>query len=348
MTGTYSPAEIRQKRIDHPKMRERELARILGISEGELVAAHCGFGATRIEPRLADFLNGMKSVGTVMVLTRNDGAVHEKIGVYEEIQVGTHNSLVIGENIDLRIFPSHWVHAFAVEKQVEGETRRSLQFFDKSGEAVHKVHLRPESNLEAYVALVEQLKSEDQTPGISVDPYEPSATTADEAVKPELRQRWAEMEDVHQFTRILRSLNISRRQALHMAEEEFATRLDHSAVEALFDRAVETGIRIMCFVGSRGCIQIHTGSIHNTKRLGPWLNVMDPTFHLHLRLDLLDEVWAVRKPVKEGYVTSVEAYDAAGNLVIQFFGKRHEGQDELAEWRSLVAGLPRLQRATAA
>jgi hypothetical protein len=37
----------------------------------------------------------------------------------------------------------------------------------------------------------------------------------------------------------------------------------------------------MCFVGNRGCIQIHTGPVKNIKIMGPWLNVMDPGFNLH-------------------------------------------------------------------
>lgn len=350
MQLSISPEQIRQKRRDNPKMRERELAQLLDISEAELVAAHCGHGVIRIEPRIADFLSGIKDVGTVMALTRNESAVHEKIGVYEKAHVSEANAIVLGGEIDLRIFPSHWVHGFAVEKQADGETRHSLQFFDKAGDAVHKVHLRPESNLEAYLALVEKLRSADQSPGITVSPIASDAkpVPSDTSVAPELRTRWAAMKDVHQFVGLLQSLKLSRQQAVHLVGEEFATRLDDSAIQALFDRAASTGIRLMCFVGSRGCIQIHTGPIETVKPLGPWLNVMDPTFHLHLRVDQLAELWAVRKPVKEGYVTSIEAYDADGHLVIQFFGKRHEGEDELPHWRALVAALPRPQQATAA
>jgi putative hemin transport protein len=75
--------------------------------------------------------------------------------------------------------------------------------------------------------------------------------------------------------------------------------------------------------------------------MGPWLNVMDETFHLHLRTDHLAEVWAVRKPTKDGHVTSLEAYDADGRMIVQFFGERHEGEAERADWRALAEGLPR-------
>jgi len=350
VAGLLRPEDIRQKRADNPKMRERDLARILGISEAELVAAHCGHGARRIEPRVAEFLAGMEAVGTVMALTRNESAVHEKIGVYENASASEKSAIVLGSEIDLRIFPSHWVHAFAVEKRDGGEVRHSLQFFDRAGDAVHKVHLQRESDLNAYLALIEKLTSVDQSPRVEVTPIVSSETSRgdDAAVGETLRECWTAMQDVHQLVGILRALKLSRRQAVHLIGEEFAWRLDSAAMSSMMERAVEKKTPIMCFVGSRGCIQIHSGPVENVAPMGPWLNVMDPTFHLHLRLDHLVELWAVRKPTKDGHVTSLEAYDAAGHLVIQFFGKRHEGETERADWRSLVEGLPRLAQASAA
>jgi putative hemin transport protein len=75
---------------------------------------------------------------------------------------------------------------------------------------------------------------------------------------------------------------------------------------------------------------------------------MDPTFHLHLRLDHLAEIWAVRKPTADGHVTSLEALDARGEMVIQFFGKRKEGFAERPEWRSIMENLARLDITAAA
>lgn len=347
-----APEDIRRKRADNPKMRERDLAHVLGISEAELVAAHCGFGATRMEPRVADFLAGMEAVGTVMALTRNESAVHEKIGVYEKVSISGSGSsaVVLGEEIDLRIFPSRWAHAFAVEKRDGEEVRHSLQFFDQAGDAVHKVHLRPESNLHAYRLLVDELAASDQTPGVTVSEVKAgeAAQEGGQELADALRERWSAMRDVHQFSGILRALKLSRQQAVRMIGEEFAWQIDAGSVPVMMEQAVNGRIPIMCFVGSRGCIQIHSGPVANVKPLGPWLNVMDPTFHLHLRLDHIAEVWAVRKPTRDGHVTSLEAYDAAGHLIIQFFGKRHEGEDEREDWRTLMERLPRLPQATAA
>jgi hypothetical protein len=65
------------------------------------------------------------------------------------------------------------------------------------------------------------------------------------------------------------------------------------------------------------------------------------SFNLHLRTDLIANVWVVQKPTSDGVVTSVEAFDASGNNMAMFFGERKPGQPELQGWRDLVAGLPR-------
>jgi putative hemin transport protein len=98
----------------------------------------------------------------------------------------------------------------------------------------------------------------------------------------------------------------------------------------------DAGIEVMIFVGNRGCIQIHTGKIHSLKPMGPWQNVMDPGFNLHLRLDKVAEVWAVHKPTQRGPAVSVEAFDAEGGMIFQVFGVGKEGRDSRAEWGQIV------------
>ncbi|MEJ6784586.1 hemin-degrading factor [Aminobacter sp. Piv2-1] len=344
-----APHEIRRARADNPKMRERDLAGQLGISEAELVAAHCGEGVVRIEPRVNDLLAGLEAVGEVMALTRNESAVHEKIGVYDKVVQGKQSAMVLGEHIDLRIFPSAWAHGFAVEKRDGDDIRRSLQFFDAAGNAVHKVHLRPASNLYAYQKLVEALASADQEPTLVTVPAALDKPADDgSASVDELRQRWSSMTDTHQFFGMLKSLKLGRQEAMRMVGRDYAWMLDGGALQTMFHQAAETELPVMCFVGNRGCIQIHSGPVKNVKPMGPWINVMDETFHLHLRSDHVQELWAVRKPNKDGHVTSVEAYDASGDMIIQFFGKRKEGQGERQEWRGLVETLPAAARQNAA
>ena len=175
-TKAPTPAEIRTYRAENARLRERDIAANLGISEAALVAAECGISVTRIDASPNRLLERSPELGEVMALSRNESAVHEKIGVYENIQIGEMTSLTLGENIDLRIFNRVWAHAFAVTK-TDGETvRRSLQYFDKSGEAIHKLHLRPASNLDAYEKIVADFRLEDQSQEFVAEPFTQSTS----------------------------------------------------------------------------------------------------------------------------------------------------------------------------
>lgn len=344
-----SPEDIRHLRALHPQMRERDFARIHAISEAELVAAQVGRTAIRLEPNVEVLLNGLVACGEIMALTRNESAVHEKIGPVEKVVIGPMASMTLGDYIDLRIFPSRWTFGFAVEKAGEdGAVRRSLQFFDGQGNSIFKVHARPATNMEAWDVLVENLRHAEQTDSISLEAAaEPVATGAPANVG-ELREAWSALTDTHQFFPMLKKLNLPRLDALEMVGEDYAWRLEHEAVTSMFNAVAGTDLPVMAFVSNQGCVQIHSGPITNVKPMGPWLNVMDETFHLHLRLDHIESVWAVRKPTSDGHVTSVEVYDANRELIIQFFGERQEGVDERAPWRQVVEQLPSYLRNNAA
>ena len=114
---------------------------------------------------------------------------------------------------------------------------------------------------------------------------------------------------------------------------------DPAPARAAFEAAAADGTPIMVFVGSHGCIQIHTGPVSNIRAMGPWINVMDPTFNLHLRNDHVADAWVVRKPTSDGVVTSLEVFDAKNGNFAQFFGERKPGRPELPAWRELMLSL---------
>src|SRR5690606_10991305 len=109
---------------ENPKVRIRDAAKQLGVSEAELVAV--GKDNVALKPEFQAILNEIPTLGYVMALTRNDHAVHERKGVYTEASFNGPVGLVANPDIDLRLFMNAWHFGFAV---TEGD-RRSLQFFD--------------------------------------------------------------------------------------------------------------------------------------------------------------------------------------------------------------------------
>ncbi|UOQ54806.1 hemin-degrading factor [Hymenobacter cellulosivorans] len=330
-----------QFKLDNPKSRIRDAAQQLGTSEAELLATQCSgqpdAAVVRLTTDFANLLGQVPALGRVMALTRNDSVVHERKGAYEKVSVKGPMGLVLGEDIDLRLFMSHWQFGFAVTEN----DRRSLQFFTQDGEAVHKIYLTEDSNAAAYNELVSHFRAPEQAPELTTLPApEPAAETPDADIDVAgFRDAWRALTDTHDFFGMLRQFSVSRTQALRLGPPELVQRLDNTAIVRGLEAAAASGLNIMLFVASRGCIQIHTGPVQRLVTAGPWFNVLDPEFNLHLKLGDVAETWLVKKPTTEGLVHSLELYDAQGRNLLLFFGKRKPGIPEQDAWRELVTGL---------
>lgn len=336
-----APEQIRNFEADNPELRARDAADRLGISEAQLVAARIGHGVTRIAAHPDGIIPAAEELGEVMALTRVDACVHEKIGQYGNYHPGEHAAMTLTEAIDLRIFPAHWVHAYAVETASDNGPRRSLQIFDAAGDAVHKIHLRKTSNHDEWARITAKLALPDQSEGQITEARQPTAPARSNPDKAHiLRDEWAKMTDTHQFTRICSKLKMNRLGAYRVAGTPFARPLAPEATNQMLEAARDSGIEVMIFVGNRGCIQIHTGPIRKLMPMGPWQNVMDPDFNLHLRLDKIAEIWAVNKPTQRGPAVSVEAFDADGGMIFQIFGLGKKDRDSRPAWNRLVDTLP--------
>ncbi|SUX54696.1 ChuX/HutX family heme-like substrate-binding protein [Chromobacterium vaccinii] len=138
-------------KASQPKLRARDAAVALGVSECELVAADPA--ATPLQPEWQAILAALAPLGRVMALTRNHACVHETKGDYANVEFNGKVGLAINPVIDLRIFLFHWRHGFAVRSETPRGVQRSLQFFDRHGEAVHKVYLTADSDVAAYEEL---------------------------------------------------------------------------------------------------------------------------------------------------------------------------------------------------
>lgn len=329
-----SAAEIRAHRAQAPKTRARDLAHQLGLREAELVAAFLGEGTTRLTADPRRLLEAVAGLGPVMALTRNESAVLEKVGTYAEYRGGQHAGVVINGEIDMRVFPAHWVHAYAVE---EGD-KRSIQVFDAAGDAVHKIYLREASDQAAWAPLVEGLRD---TAPLALRPRRPLAgAKADPDRRAELRQNWLAMNDTHQFFPMVNKLGMNRLGAYRIAGADLARPLAPAAITRLLEETAAGGFPFMIFVGNMGMIEIHTGPIHKVVGMGPWINILDPGTSLHLRADHVAEVYAVNKPTALGMARSVECFDAEGELIAQFFGVLKDGPAATEPWAAVIDALP--------
>ncbi|MCA0043964.1 hemin-degrading factor [Celeribacter litoreus] len=351
MNKPLTAAEIRAAKSEATDTRDRDLAAALGISEAELVAAHLGQHngqtVTRIAAHPDLVMPAMKQLGEVMALTRNRSVVHERVGTFEDYRAGQHASMVLGREIDTRIFPKFWAHGFAIESETDRGTRRTLQFFDHAGDALQKVFLRETSNHARWADVVAELALEDQSEGVEVEARAPvEAAKINEEKRETLIGQWQGMTDTHQFNRIVTRLGMNRLGAYRLAGAPFVRKIEPSAVESWLHSVSDAGQSVVLFVGNRGNIQIHWGPLENIKPMGPWLNVLDPRFNLHLRGDHVAEVYVVNKPTKRGPAISLETFDEDGALIFQCYAERENESDTLDRWHGILDALPSAREAS--
>ncbi len=334
-------------RSEQPRLRARDAAERLAVSEAELVASRLGVDTQRLQPDWAQLLPALGELGYVMALTRNEHCVHERKGYYREVTVTANGQmgLVVSADIDLRLFLGGWASVFAIEEQTGKGVQRSIQMFDRQGVAVHKVFLTEDSHVEALAPLLERFRMAQQSAELELLPLPQAESAQPDALVDvnSLRVGWSTLKDTHHFFALLKKHGTTRTQALRLAGREWAEPLAVSELPTLLEQAGAREVPIMVFVGNRHCIQIHSGPVSNLRWMDTWFNVLDAEFNLHLQTKGVTELWRVRKPSTDGVITSWEAFDAEGELVVQLFGARKPGIPEREDWRALAESAPALE-----
>lgn len=328
-----------QAKADNPGKYARDLATLMGISEAELTHSRVGHDAKRLQSDARALLAALESVGEVKAITRNDYAVHEQIGRYENQHLSGHAGLILNpRELDLRLFLSQWASAFTLTEETRHGVRHSIQFFDHQGDAVHKVYVTEKTDMTAWEALLAQFISS-ENPALPLAPVaiqEAVEPTADDAT---VDAEWRAMTDVHQFFQLLKRNNLTRQQAFRAVGDDLAYQVDNSSLTQMLHSALQDQNEIMIFIGNRGCVQIFTGLIEKVTPHNEWINVFNQRFTLHLIETAIAESWITRKPTKDGFVTSLELFAADGTQLAQLYGQRTEGQPEQNHWREQIARL---------
>lgn len=343
-------------------LRAKEAAEAIGTTEGAALAAFVGhespdFHALSPQAALTVYplkmswialLKALEACGPVMALTRNETTVHEKTGVYQRVSGNQAVGLVLGADIDLRLFLSRWASGMVVvEPGTASDTcaKTSLQFFDARGVAVHKVFPVPKTDRQAWHSLL--AASVDLSEPLEFEPDLGSMEIqrSELVTDPEgLARDWASMTDPHQFFDLLKKHDVEHLPALAALQGRFTHRVAAFALRFVLYQAAFNGLHLKIFVGNPGCIQIHTGPVQRIEPLDMggklWLNVLDLNFNLHLREDQISQAWVVEKPTEDGIVSSLEVFDALGRLMVVLLGERKHGELEQQAWKDLLAEIP--------
>lgn len=304
-------------RDENPRLRIRDAADQLNVSEAQLVALGVGDTATRLRTDWADLLFELHRLGPLMGLTRNDHAVHERHGGYGSIKILGDTRIVKDGGFEAVLFLSEWHSGFAVTEVSHEVVRHSLQFFSRDGCAVHKIYLTGESCLSAFMELVDQFRCSNQSRVMAAEgrASAPVSPDTDAFWSSRLLSGWPLAADGQPLT--VPDLSLRSEAIAHDP-------LPAGAAEAILKRAADLKASLIIAVGNSGALQLHRGPIHKILRTGPWINVLDEPFNLHLRDTQLSSGWLIRE-LTEGENQSLCWCDEHHKPALQIFSEDRSG-----------------------
>lgn len=323
-----------------PKKFSWQLAEQLGVSEAGMHQACIGHGVQRLQANPMKLLTELGQAGNVLAVTGNYAAVNEIIGSYRNPRIGDSAGMFLNpRELDLRVFPKRWVSIFALEETLaNGDSWHSIQFFDEAGRSVHRIYANKDTDKQLWQQLIDRYTKQDTVP-LKISEYKEYDQPEQEPTATDVEQYWRDMVDVHQFPGLLKTFGLSRQQAFAMVGDDLARQVSNDSASTLLHQAYQAANDIMVFTGSQGCVQIYTGRITHLSMSHDWLNLSGNQFSCHLLPAAIADSWVVKKPTRDGFVTSLEVFDAQGMQISQFYGARLEGQQEQAVWLEQVDAL---------
>jgi len=332
---------------DSPRTHIRDAAEMLGVSEMELLTIDMpSNNVLLLQGDFKALMQRLTQVGRVMSLVRNHVAVHELLGPYPALQFNRNPEVGVAmEAIDLRIHFNEYCYAFAVQKPQGKQILKSIQFFDSSGCALQKIYLKNQEHNKLWDDIVYSFKADTQLANFNLVKAEKcnQRLDASDIDLPSFTKAWEQMRDVHDLAKVIKRFGISRHEAVSVIGEPYAYQVEPEAINSFMQQVSEQKISCFVFVGNKGITQIYSGKFQHTKKIGSWMNVLDPNFNLHVLTCTINDVWVVRKPTDFGVVTSLEVYDLDGNISLQFAPTGTRDGEESAEWRLLLEQLPKAQ-----
>jgi putative hemin transport protein len=338
-------ALIREKRTalaeENSKINPREQAERIGVSEGAMVASSCGEGTVRLKRERSAQLCQWVEFGEVLSVSRNRAALLEVQGRYPKCQFFEGLGWMQGAPLDLRLNLSQWAEGFYVPAD---ETRgASFQYFNGDGIAVHKLFFPPGRAPDA--AWINSQQHRNQKPDFEWTRSPGTGYSGDEAAELDHEQfmkKWETLGELHNFNRLLKQFCLSRLQAIRMAGEDHAQRLNREAAARVLEEAARAEICIELELDNGGLSQRYRGVLPRLESYGKWINLLSDRFNLHLDESQINQVWRVAVPTKHGVVHVLEIFDKSDRPALRLIPADGLQGKEPSAWKEIMQACEKL------
>ena len=258
------------------KLRIRDVSSRLNVSEAELLSLSKNNNIFYL--KIDDFDNFFKSILTendkVMFLIRSDFVVHEKIILCQDYTFKNDSVFSLKDNSTLIKFNSNSIkYCFYELKKHKSRTLRSFQLFNKHGNSMIKIYLKG--------------KSKDQFDFIANE---------------------HKVEYNYELQKNFESSKFDNEYEVIDKDEIVAD----TTLRKILNKTAEDKIPVNLYAFGLDCTQCHSDTIKNVIDYGPWLNIMDKNFNIHV----LEKNITVSNHGKRYGNNFVDFKDSNDNLVL--------------------------------
>ena len=327
------------------KLRHREIANFLQISEAELIDVHVGvtkFDVLRSSPHVARairlkhdwqaLLEHCHHFELLTSVTRNQSVVMEQVESYEHIAIESGRWVVHGKNLQLRFSPQFLGYVYLFEESGASQVQKSIQFFDETGQGVHKAYLLPESQHLVFELMARRFAQSRQSPGISIQEasplFEPIGKNEIHLDVANFIERWRTLHSFDQMIELLESCHVTAAESFEAIGAPQAQEVSFETVKYLLESAAYLELPLEISVSNESVSMTSRRVIHRITETNGWLSVLDPGFSL--RIHGVDDlrVWLVQPG-------SIEILGGAGESLLSVRCACSSESPGLAEWRRL-------------
>tara|TARA_B100001115_G_C15819194_1_gene407109 strand:- start:467 stop:1417 length:951 start_codon:yes stop_codon:yes gene_type:complete len=238
-------------------LRIRDAASKLGVSEAELLSTEIGDTTSYLSiDNYYEFFKNILKLNKVMFLVRNDFVVHEKII--------TALSYILKENyimskdgnrlIDVNF--NNIKYAFFQKKKHKKIELKSFQLFDNNGNSIIKIYLK-DDNHNPFDKIAEKYKKK----------YLYELQSQDLTLQN--NSNYYTFQDINVFYKQRQTNSHSHK----IAGKNF---------RSIIDKVSDYKIKIQIILVSKNIIQYHEDKLIKIVDYGPWYNILDKNFNLHI------------------------------------------------------------------
>ena len=278
------------QKSDNKKLRIRDIANHLNVSEAELLSLDANKNVKFLSINNFEFFFNkiLSQIDKVMFLIRTDFVVHEKIVTANEFICKKNSVLNKKDNSLLIKFNSEiFTYIFYENKKHNNRNLKSFQFFDQNGTSILKIYLKGKKDVE-FESIANDYK---------------------------VKYDFEIQKNVSLTTKQNTSL-ISHDMDLFNSKPKINQKELKLSLRELLTVLSEKAIPIQLYAFGIDCVQYHRDIIKNIVDYGPWLNVMDKNFNIHILENKIIKNILTEYVSKNNKRYSADFYDTNNDFVI--------------------------------